>query len=117
MDARPALGAAGEDLAADLYSGLGFRIEARNYRCPTGEIDLVASKGRLVVFCEVKTRRSARYGDPSEAVSAAKQRRLRRLAGTWLADRRPGPVDLRFDVVSVIVRGARADVTHIPDAF
>ncbi|MDQ3983499.1 MAG: YraN family protein, partial [Actinomycetota bacterium] len=63
------------------------------------------------------TRRSDGWGHPSEAVDWAKQTRLRKLAAAWLAERRPGYVDVRFDVVSVIVRGQELDVTHIPDAF
>jgi putative endonuclease len=117
MDARPALGRAGEDLAVELYRRLGFRIVDRNFRCPSGEIDLVARRDGTLVFCEVKTRTTDRWGEPSEAVGPMKQARLRRLAGQWLAQRRPGPVQVRFDVVSVIVRGARTDVTHVPDAF
>ncbi|MGH2731150.1 MAG: YraN family protein [Actinomycetota bacterium] len=117
MDARPALGRAGEDLAADLYRRLGFVVVGRNYRCAHGEIDLVARRGRTLVFCEVKTRTTDRWGQPSEAVGAVKQARLRRLAAHWLGECRPGPVQVRFDVVSVIVRGARTEVTHIPDAF
>ncbi len=117
MDPRPSLGRAGEDVAARLYRRLGFSVLERNYRCREGEIDLVAARGRMVVFCEVKTRKSGAWGAPSEAVGWQKQQRLRRLAAAWLHDRRPGPVDVRFDVVSVIVRGARAEVTHIPNAF
>jgi putative endonuclease len=117
MDARPTLGRVGEDLAADLYRRLGFVVVERNYRCPHGEIDVVARRGRTLVFCEVKTRSTNRWGQPCEAVGAVKQTRLRRLAAHWLGERRPGPVQVRFDVVSVIVRGAGTEVTHIPDAF
>jgi putative endonuclease len=117
VDARPAVGTRGEDLAAELYRSLGFVVAERNYRCSHGEIDLVARRGRTLVFCEVKTRTTDRWGQPSEAVGALKQARLRRLAAHWLGERRPGPVQVRFDVVSVIVRGVRTEVTHIPDAF
>jgi putative endonuclease len=117
MDQRPLLGRNGEDLAADLYERLGFDIVERNYRCPAGEIDVIAAKGRMVVFCEVKTRRTNRWGEPSEAVDRVKQARLRRLAAIWLKDRRPGRVEVRFDVVSVIVADGRAEVTHLAEAF
>lgn len=117
MDARTDLGQIGEDAAARHYRKGGFRILHRNYRCSGGEIDLIARRGPLVVFCEVKTRRTDRWGEPSEAVHYAKQARLRRLAAMWLSERRPGPVDIRFDVVGVIVRRGRAEVRHIPDAF
>ncbi|MBW3595469.1 MAG: YraN family protein [Actinobacteria bacterium] len=117
MDARTDLGRTGEDAAERLYRTNGFCIVERNYRCKAGEIDLVVRRGPLVVFCEVKARRSDRWGEPSEAVHYAKQARLRRLAAAWLADRRPGSVDIRFDVVGVIVRRDRIEVRHIPDAF
>ena len=117
MDARADLGRGGEDVAERLYRKMGFRILERNFRCKAGEVDLIARRGPLLVFCEVKCRRTDRWGEPSESVGPAKQARLRRLAAVWLGQRRPGSVDIRFDVVSVIVRRGRTYVRHIPDAF
>ena len=117
MDERPAFGRSGEDLAAELYENLGYRVVDRNFRCKAGELDVVANAPGTVVFCEVKTRRTNRWGEPSEAVGARKQARLRRLAAIWLEAHRPGRVDIRFDVVSVIVAPDGTEVTHIPDAF
>ncbi|MDQ4058430.1 MAG: YraN family protein [Actinomycetota bacterium] len=117
MDTHLHLGRTGEDAAEQLYRRRGFTIVARNRRDRTGELDLIARRGDLLVFCEVKTRRSDRWGTPSEAVGGVKQHRLKRLAARYLAEEKPGPVDIRFDVVSVIVRGARTEITHIPDAF
>ncbi len=73
---------------------------------------MIARPG-LIVFCEVKARASAGFGGPEAAVDHRKQQRLRRLAALWLADRRPGHVDVRFDVVAVV--GAKVHV--IEDAF
>ena len=117
MDARAELGRGGEDVAERFYKKLGFRVLERNFRCKAGEIDLVARRGSVIVFCEVKTRRTDAFGDPAEAVRYAKQARLKRLAAMWLAQRRPGSIDIRFDVLSVIVRRGRTYVRHIPDAF
>jgi putative endonuclease len=117
MHARSLLGRRGEQAACDLYRRLGFEVVERNYRAGRGEIDLVARRGDVLVFCEVKTRRHDEWGLPAEAVDRAKQARLRKLASAWMAERRPGCVDVRFDVVSVIARGQRVEVTHIPDAF
>lgn len=89
----------------------------RNYRCAAGEIDLVCVDGGQLVFCEVKTRSSKRWGGPEEAVRYAKQARYRRLAAEWIRERRPGAVQVRFDVVSVIVGPREPEVVHIPDAF
>ncbi|MGH2733980.1 MAG: YraN family protein [Actinomycetota bacterium] len=117
MHARTKLGRLGEGLAADLYGRLGFEVADRNWHCGSGELDLVLQRGDLVIFCEVKTRRSDRFGVPAEAVDGLKQARLRRLAAAWLAERSPGRVRVRFDVVSVIVRATTTEVTHLPEAF
>jgi putative endonuclease len=117
MNARQALGRLGEDEAARLYRRAGFTIVERNYRCKLGEMDVVARRGNLLVFCEVKARRTDYFGIPAEAVNHAKQARLRRLAAEWMRERRPGRVEVRFDVVSVIVGPHGTEVTHLPDAF
>jgi putative endonuclease len=116
-DPRPTLGRVGEDAAASFYQCSGYELVDRNYRAGRGEIDLVVRRGPTIVFCEVKTRRDDSFGAPYEAVNPDKQRRLRHLAARWLADRRPGPVEVRFDVVSVIVRAGRVELEYIEDAF
>ena len=82
----PAAGSAGEDRAADWYRAAGYEVLARNWRCAEGELDLVVARPGELVFCEVKTRTSDRFGLPAEAVTAAKQRRLRLLAARFLAE-------------------------------
>jgi putative endonuclease len=102
---RLRLGARGEQLAAEWYAARGCRIVARNWRCREGEIDLVVwSRRGELVFCEVKTRSSARFGAPAEAVTPAKQRRLRVLAARFLAahgSELAGRRGVRFDVAAV----------------
>lgn len=110
---RPSLsararGVFGENEAARWYLLRGYEVVARNWRCPQGEIDLVVSAPGVIVFCEVKARASAEFGGPQAAVDWRKQRQLRRLAALWLADHRPGAVEVRFDVVAVT--GARVEV-------
>ena len=117
MSAHLELGRAGEAAAAAFYRRRGYRIVERNYRCRSGEIDLIVRRGRLLVFCEVKTRASARWGVPAEAVGALKQNRIRRSAGTWLAEHHGPRRELRFDVVSVAVADGGLEVTHLPGAF
>jgi putative endonuclease len=113
-DRRRALGAGGEDRAAEWYSGHGYEVLARNWRTSGGELDLVARRERTLVFCEVKTRSDVAFGEPFEAVTRAKQLRLRRLAAEWLRTcAPPGRFDIRFDVVSVT--GRHLDV--IEEAF
>jgi putative endonuclease len=103
---RQRVGAAGERLAARWYESNGFEVVARNWRCAAGEIDLVCRRGPLLVVCEVKTRRSDRFGTPAEAVTPSKQRRLRRLAGAYLAQMggRRGVNEVRIDVAAVTGR-------------
>ncbi|HEX6417156.1 MAG TPA: YraN family protein [Acidimicrobiales bacterium] len=101
---RQRLGARGEQLAADWYASRGYRVVARNWRCREGEIDLVVTRDGELVFCEVKARSSDRFGTPAEAVTPAKQRRLRVLAARFLADVRPDGAagrGIRFDVAAV----------------
>jgi putative endonuclease len=102
---RQRLGARGEQLVAEWYTARGYRIVARNWRCREGEIDLVVwSRRGDLVFCEVKTRSSVRFGVPAEAVTPVKQRRLRVLAARFLAAHGQavaGRRGLRFDVASV----------------
>jgi len=114
---RQALGQFGEHLAAEFYESRGFTVLDRNWRCREGELDLVVACGRLVVFCEVKTRRGSAYGSPAEAVTRDKQRKLRTAALHWLSQRR-GRCETRFDVVSVTVAAdAPPRVECIANAF
>lgn len=103
---RQRLGARGEQLTADWYVARGYDVVARNWRCRDGELDLVVTRDGELVFCEVKTRSSSRFGAPAEAVTFAKQRRLRLLATRFLKDQPPsgpgGRRGIRFDVASVM---------------
>ena len=116
MHARALLGRAVEEAVAELYRRDGYVVE-RNFRAGRIEIDLVAARPGLAVFCEVKSRSTDRFGLPAEAVDRAKQARIKRAAAAWLSERRVGPVEIRFDVVSAIVRDGRVDLTRIEDAF
>jgi putative endonuclease len=101
MQAKDAVGAYGERVAARTLVDIGMTIIARNWRCSTGEIDIVAKEGATIVFCEVKTRRGDRFGIPAEAVTPEKVRRLRALAATWLTIHPEHRGEVRFDLVSV----------------
>lgn len=88
---------------AGWYAARGYEIVDRNWRAGRiGEIDLVAARADSIVFCEVKTRTSSRFGSPAEAVTPDKQRRIRRLAALWLAQGRGRGCTIRFDVATVI---------------
>jgi putative endonuclease len=113
-NATRAVGAYGERVAARHLTDAGLVILDRNWRCPLGELDIVARDGPVVVFCEVKTRRGGRFGEPVYAVVPGKARRLRRLAAEWLGAAGVRADEVRFDVVSVLAprRGA-AEVEHL----
>ena len=122
--ASAALGKLGEKLARKALRRAGLKVLASNYRCPTGEIDLIAllpsrRDGDVLVFVEVKTRASDFFTPPSSAVNADKQRRLRRSAD-YYASTHPQAAGLtrRYDVVSVVAAPDQpARVEHIQDAF
>ena len=118
-DPRRTLGDAGEEAVARWYARAGYEVIDRNWHCREGELDLVVAGASVLVFCEVKTRRSTAFGVPAEAVTLTKQRRLRTLARQWLAahpDRRART--LRFDVASVLAaRGAEPVIDVIENAF
>lgn len=112
---RSQLGVLGEDIAADHLSSLGLRILQRNWRCRYGELDIIAADGdRTVVFVEVKTRTGDGFGGLAEAVTVQKVRRLRRLAGLWLAGQDAGWTGVRIDVIGVRVGRRRTpEVVHL----
>jgi putative endonuclease len=116
--ARRAVGAYGERLAERHLLDQGLVLLARNWRCAGGEVDLILRDGDAIVFCEVKTRRSDRFGPPAAAVGFAKVRRLRRLAAQWLTESGEQHGEVRFDVVSVLPqpRGATR-LEHLRAAF
>lgn len=115
MDART-LGRLGERRAAWFYRLRGCAIVGRNVRLCGGEIDLIARDGTTLIFVEVKTRQSRAAGEGFDAVGAAKQRQIVRLAEAWLA-RHPHDGGVRFDVLSLFWSGLRFEVKHFPDAF
>jgi putative transposase len=117
FDPRRQLGDAGEDLAAAALKKQGYKILERNYVCPLGEIDLIARQGQTYVFIEVKTRQNDRFGTPQEAVTAAKQRKLRLLADYYLKQKRLGEVAMRFDVVGITMTADGPQLEIIQNAF
>jgi putative endonuclease len=114
---RKQTGNKGEDLAADYLVAAGYRIVGRNYRCPFGEIDIVAEEGKTLVFVEVKSRRNDAYGSPQTAVGLEKQKKLSRIALHYLQEKRLGHRPARFDVVAVKLLPAGNEVELIRNAF
>lgn len=114
MQVRAALGRHGEDVAAAHLTEAGYTVLTRNWRCPVGEIDIVAQDGATLVICEVKTRRSREFGAPLEAVTPAKAARLRRLAAMYRQQIGPWPGPVRIDLVGVLVpRTGAMQIEHV----
>lgn len=107
------LGEQGELAAWAHYRRTGYRLVARNWRCPLGELDLIVVRGRTVVFCEVKTRRTDGLGGPFEAVNGKKQRKVRALALAFLGTSSLSWDQIRFDVASVMASGTGPPAVHV----
>jgi putative endonuclease len=116
-DRRRGTARSGEALAALFLRLKGYRIEARNWRCPLGELDIVAWDRDTLVFVEVKARSGASAGTPEEAVDARKQARLVQLAEAYLAQRHGPTPPCRFDVIAVERRRPLLRIRHLRAAF
>jgi len=116
--ARINLGVQGEDLATDFFKTRGYTIPARNYRQKTGEIDIIARDGEVLVFIEVKTRSSLLFGQPYEAVTQKKQGQISRVALDYITRNKLHNQAMRFDVVSVLIpTNGKTEINHLPACF
>ena len=110
-------GGLGEELARRYLARKGYEIVESNYRSRRGELDLISRDAGTLVIVEVKLRRGTAYGTPLEAVTPRKQQAIRLMAEEYLAEKAPDFQSLRFDVVGILLRGKRAEINHIQDAF
>ncbi|HUN65692.1 MAG TPA: YraN family protein [Bacteroidota bacterium] len=116
-DRTSSLGRKGETIAVDYLRKKGYRIVGQNYRFGRGEIDIVALLEGTLVFVEVKTRRTARFGAPEEAVTPKKQNQIRKTAEGYLFEHDLDDQSCRFDVIAVSSRRGTTSVTHLENAF
>lgn len=114
---RISLGKTGEDLACRELERHGYAIVARRYRRYGGELDIIARDGPTLVFIEVKARDSRGFGDPAEAVTAIKRRRIIRVALDYVARHHLGDCPCRFDVVSIHFDAGRPAIDVYKNAF
>ena len=117
QESNAAVGSGGERAAADFLKERGYHILERNFRGRGGEIDLIAIDGGVLVFVEVKVRRTLSRGAPIEAVTPAKQARVRRAAQEYLTFSGRIFGRIRFDVISVMKSAKSTDITHLKGAF
>ena len=117
---RKSLGAWGEEQAARYLRLHGYSILDRNFSCRTGELDIVAKKGKFIVFAEVKTRKNADFAEAREFVTYAKQQRIFAAAQLYLTSH-DGDLQPRFDVLEVYapegVETVRPEIIHLENAF
>ncbi len=106
-------GRIGEEQAVAELVRQGYSIVERNYRCKSGELDVVAREGDILVFIEVRSRADGEHGSALETVGARKQRQIARVAAHYLAARKPVFRECRFDVVGITA----GELTLIKDAF
>ncbi len=114
---RLSLGKMGEELAVTRLRAMKYQILERNYRCPLGEMDIVAREKGSLVFVEVKTRATKDFGGPAAAVNERKQRQLSRVALMYINQKRVRDVPARFDVVAVDLSGPKPGIEIIQNAF
>jgi putative endonuclease len=117
-DKRHLTGLRGEEQARQFLESCGWQILAHRFRMGRLEIDLVARKGFLVSFIEVKTRHGRSFGSPIEAITWTKKREIVRVARAWM-DRYGQPADIyRFDVIGVtLLKRGTCRLQHVEDAF
>ena len=112
------LGQFGEDVAARHLRKIGYKVLYRNFRAPHGgEVDLVCRHGAVLVFVEVKTRRTLLHGRPAAAVNLRKQRLIARGALAWLRMLQHPSVPFRFDIVEVVTDPRQPSISVVEDAF
>ncbi len=112
-----AWGGLNEQLVAQHLIRAGYVLLDANASCRRGEVDLIAEREGVLCFVEVRSRRTAIWGDPSQTVTGAKQRKIVRAAMQWLATHRSFDRMIRFDVASVVGSGPDAHVEYLPNAF
>ncbi len=112
-----ASGDLGEEIARRYLSRKGYEIVESNYRTRRGELDLISRFHNTLVIVEVKLRRGTAYGTPLEAVTPRKQQAIRLMTEEYLGERVPEFQALRFDVIGILIRSGRPEITHIEDAF
>ncbi len=114
------IGRAGEKIAAQFLLSKGYKILTQNFRhSKLGEIDIVAEKKGVLIFCEVKTRKDKKFGQPFEAVTLKKQKTIKKIAQIYLQKHGRRGKDIRFDVISLILSldDNPEELIHIENAF
>lgn len=116
MDQRKQTGRQGEDIAFSFLREKGYRLIERNWRCPGGELDIIAADGDTLVFVEVRTRSGPRFGSAEESITPTKQARLIELGQTYLQEKAAPDQPWRIDVVAIQLGRGLPQINHIENA-
>lgn len=113
------IGDLGEDLARRWFWANGMKVLYQQFVAPGGgEVDIVVRDRDILVFCEVKTRTSKKFGAPSEAVDRGKMKLITKGANAWIRELGFMPLKFRFDIIEVVlIEGQRPEINHIENAF
>ena len=110
-------GRRGEEVAVKLLRSIGYTVLETNFRTKHGEVDIIALDGETIVFVEVKTRTSEKYGTGAEAVDERKQRHIINVSHDYMAQKGLDEPYIRFDVIIVMMDDAGSSAEHYKDAF
>lgn len=116
MAIQQEIGDKGEQIAANYLLKLGYQILEKNFRAKRSEIDIICKGGNTIVFVEVKTRSSTKFGHPEEFVDEAKSAKIIEGAESYLMERDWNGA-IRFDIVSILMSGSKNEIKHFKDAF
>ncbi len=118
MDNKKQFGNEGEEIACDYLVSEGYNIVERNWRFGRGEIDIIAKQNDLLIFIEVKSRKTLEYGMPELAVTKKKQLQIRKIAEAYLYEKEIADIDCRIDVISILLTDKEhPEINHIENAF
>lgn len=117
MKNRKQVGSFGEERAVNFLTRIGFSILRKNYRTPSGEIDIIAQDGDTIVFVEVKTRRSLTFGRPEESVDECKRQQIKKVAQQFISQYQLFHFNCRFDIITIYDEGKSVDLKYMRSAF
>ncbi|HNX28566.1 MAG TPA: YraN family protein [Syntrophomonadaceae bacterium] len=111
------LGRQGESKAAEYLTQQGYKVIARNYHTRFGELDIICTKGNDMIFVEVKTRTSLKFGYPEEAITYKKTEHLKKAALIYMSNMNRPFGEMHFDVITILIMDGQEKINHIKDAF
>ena len=114
---KKAIGDWGEEIASAFFKKGGYAILEKKYRTPVGEIDLICKRGDVIVFVEVKTRASSRFGGPGDAITPYKKERIIRAARWYIMEKLHKDMEFRFDCLFIRGNPKQYELEHVEAAF